>query len=169
MSIHFLFFAIISVKRLTLKKIQTFLSDVIRAIFGLFILTSLYAIFFSDGTKTEEITSPIKHEINMEEAIDILNQEKNETVKKEDLSVQAFVICKDLIKEKLLSPYTADFPFIDRKVWDKGEQSYKIRSYVDSQNEYGAKIRTNWNCYMKYKGSGEVSDPINWEHELEFI
>lgn len=86
-----------------------------------------------------------------------------------DLSVEAFVLCKNIVQEKLLSPTTADFPLLDRQTWAKGHQSYKIRSYVDSQNQNGAIIRTNWNCYMKYKGSGDAYSPLNWKSELEFF
>jgi len=86
-----------------------------------------------------------------------------------DVSVMAFVMCKNLVKEKLISPATADFPFLDRETYNKGNQKYLIRSYVDSQNGNGALIRTNWNCEIKYNGTGATENPNSWSSELEFF
>jgi hypothetical protein len=68
----------------------------------------------------------------------------------------AYIYAEDYVKQRLRSPSTAKFP----GVWDGkadhiskvGEREYFIRSYVDSQNGFGAMIRTNWSCKMIFVG-----------------
>lgn len=60
----------------------------------------------------------------------------------------AYIMMKDFVKKRLKSPKTADFP----GVWDGrgdhvtylGNQRYKIVSYVDAQNSFGALIRNDF-------------------------
>lgn len=67
----------------------------------------------------------------------------------QDNSSMAYIMCENWVKERLKSPSTAEFP----SVWDgkldkitKANQRYYIVSYVDSQNSFGATVRTNWTC-----------------------
>ena len=80
-----------------------------------------------------------------------------------DYSTAAFVKAKRFVTEVLVSPSTAKFPFADgyTSVWMPNDE-YAVSSYVDSQNGYGATVRTNWNAVVRYKG-GEESDTANWE------
>jgi hypothetical protein len=49
------------------------------------------------------------------------------------------------VEERLASPQTADFPFGGyRHVKDLGNGRYEVISYVDSQNVFGAQIRTRF-------------------------
>jgi hypothetical protein len=74
----------------------------------------------------------------------------------------AFVQCKDFVKDRLKSPATAEFPTLDFEVLPRGENTYAIRSYVDSQNSYGAKIRANFFCEVEWNGKDEAVQE-NWE------
>lgn len=85
----------------------------------------------------------------------------------EDLSVMAYVMCKAVVKSRLKSPASADFPFLDRKSYYRGKHKYIIKSYVDSQNSFGANIRTNYHCKMNYT-KGEPADIRNWKYEVSF-
>jgi len=63
----------------------------------------------------------------------------------------AFLMAQQLVTEKLKAPTTAKFPaYEDRFVTDKGEGNYTVASYVDSQNSFGAMIRSNFRVELKY-------------------
>jgi hypothetical protein len=56
----------------------------------------------------------------------------------------AYSVMEDFVKEKLKSPSTAKFPETFEKrehIKHKGNRTYHIDSWVDSENSYGAKIR----------------------------
>ena len=53
-------------------------------------------------------------------------------------------------KKRLKSPKTADFPFGgSRHVTYLGNRRYRVASYVDSQNGFGATLRTNFSGVIK--------------------
>lgn len=59
----------------------------------------------------------------------------------------ALVCAKQKVREQLKSPSTAEFqPSIDMRVETADNLSYKIAGYVDSQNSFGAMVRTNFAC-----------------------
>lgn len=64
----------------------------------------------------------------------------------------ASVCAQSHVKTLLKSPSTADFPWSsDTTAW--GDDQYLVQSYVDSQNGFGAMIRTNYVCTVT------VNDP----------
>ncbi len=67
--------------------------------------------------------------------------------------VHAVVYCKELVENSLKSPSTADFPWTIQARVGAG-QTYTVNSYVDAQNGFGATIRTNFFCQLKYTGDG---------------
>ncbi len=86
--------------------------------------------------------------------------------KKESIKSMAFTICKVYIKNRLKSPSSADFPFADvyKEVGQKYQ--YRMKSYVDSKNIFGAMMRTHFFCRSQFKG-GDVYQDSNWKI-LEF-
>jgi len=66
--------------------------------------------------------------------------------------------CEDFIKKDLKSPSTATFASMRDVVISKDSREvYTVRTYVDSQNSYGAMIRTNCTCRVKHnKEEGSV-------------
>lgn len=76
----------------------------------------------------------------------------------QDHSISAFVHCKRLVLDRLKSPASADFPTFDYKAWDLGDNTYVVKSYVDSQNGFGAKVRTDWHCKVQNLGGGSWYD-----------
>lgn len=59
----------------------------------------------------------------------------------------ALACAKTKVKEQLKAPSTADFqPSRDMRVETADNLSYKIAGYVDSQNGFGAMIRSNFTC-----------------------
>jgi hypothetical protein len=77
-------------------------------------------------------------------------------------STMAFVQCKSFVNERLKAPHTADFPFLDRESINMGDNTYVIRSYVDSQNSFGAMIRNKTFCKVKWNGTEEANIK-NWK------
>lgn len=66
-----------------------------------------------------------------------------------DLCVDTEVIVKEMLK----SPSTAEFPVCNAKnfsIEKLGEDSYIVSSYVDSQNGFGAMIRSDWSVKYRY-------------------
>ena len=65
---------------------------------------------------------------------------------------EAFVMSHAFVEAKLISPSTAKFPWgpsaSNPIVGVKG--GYRILAYVDSQNGYGATVRTRYECKMYY-------------------
>ena len=65
----------------------------------------------------------------------------------------AYIMTEDFVKQKLKSPGSAKFP----SVWDGkvdhvsylGGQKYRINSYVDSQNSFGALMRTHFTAEIQ--------------------
>lgn len=68
----------------------------------------------------------------------------------------AYSYAEEYVKQNLKSPSSAEFPGIwDGKrdhITNLGNREYKIVSYVDSQNGFGAMIRTNWSCIIYFYG-----------------
>ncbi|MGW0938863.1 hypothetical protein [Streptomyces sp. NPDC002666] len=74
------------------------------------------------------------------------------------LDESAAVMCETFIKKRLKSPGTADFPGVasdeyaktavlhDTKPW-----KYKVTGVVDSQNGFGATVRSNYVCTVSTK------------------
>lgn len=55
------------------------------------------------------------------------------------------------VEQILKSPSTAKFG--NDSVEDLGEGRYRVSNYVDSQNSFGATMRSDWTAIMKYSGS----------------
>lgn len=62
-----------------------------------------------------------------------------------DLYIQA----QEFVKQGLKAPSTAKFPSLSYETTDLGDGRYKIISYVDSQNSFGAMLRSEWTVVMK--------------------
>lgn len=62
----------------------------------------------------------------------------------------------DLISQKLKAPSTAEFQEFDESLVEKiSENEFKVKGYVDSENGFGAKIRSDWSCTVRIEGEGE--------------
>lgn len=90
-----------------------------------------------------------------------------------DYSTMAFIQCRLYVEDRLVSPSTADFPSaLLADVRDVGNNVFEIRSHVDSQNSFGAMIRTNYFCKIQYVGTAEdeESNSIYWTLlQLDFL
>lgn len=62
--------------------------------------------------------------------------------------ITALTYAQECVKERLKSPSSADFPWGSDCVTKISENTYVINSYVDSQNSFGAMLRTNFTCQI---------------------
>ena len=74
----------------------------------------------------------------------------------DDHSVEALLTAQALVKGKLLAPASAKFP---GAAWDgairhvtRNGQTYRIDSFVDSQNVFGAMLRTRYSVTLTRTG-----------------
>lgn len=75
----------------------------------------------------------------------------------------AYNYAEDFIKQRLKSPSTAEFPGLfekDEHITDLGGGEYQIRSWVDSQNGFGAMIRSRWSCKIIFTGENVRAENI---------
>lgn len=83
-------------------------------------------------------------------------------------STMAYVVAQNFVKQRLVSPATADFPWLgfaegvaSRHI---GDCRHRVTGYVDSQNRFGATVRTRFVATVRYNGgerwgAEEVSFP----------
>ena len=63
--------------------------------------------------------------------------------------ISAWVMTQQFVKSHLKCPSTAKFPWAGATaIKYEGEGMYKVTSYVDSQNSFGAMIRTPFFCIV---------------------
>ena len=72
--------------------------------------------------------------------------EEDKRAQLNDLKIKALVYSHSCIKEKLKAPASADFPSDLKAVSHLNDSIFIINSYVDSQNSFGAMIRTKYTC-----------------------
>ena len=70
-----------------------------------------------------------------------------------DLKVDAVLMAQKFMKNRLKAPATAEFQsFTDAEVNSFPGDEFKVSTYVDAQNAFGAKIRTKYIAHLKYIG-----------------
>lgn len=82
------------------------------------------------------------------------SENQNDSVDHSELL--AYTYAEDFVKKRLKAPATAEFPKTREKInhtTNYGEGKYKIRSWVDSQNGFGALIRSSFNCTIEFEGT----------------
>ena len=84
-------------------------------------------------TSYEQTSNPISEKFNV-----------NDMGDKIDLHIQA----QQFVLQTLKAPSTAKFPALPYEVIDLGDGFYKVSSYVDSQNSFGAMLRSDWSVKM---------------------
>ncbi len=78
--------------------------------------------------------------------------------KPENQGVGATTLCKRAVEQKLVSPASAKHPWVLSKdvTHDLGNNRYRVLSYVDSQNKFGAMLRTQYDCVVERVGENLV-------------
>ena len=76
-----------------------------------------------------------------------------------ELRTDAAQICKQFVEKRLRAPATASFQNIYEATVSGplgGVEEYEVTSFVDSENGFGAKLRSNYVCTVEHK------DGKNW-------
>ncbi|MDO6518604.1 hypothetical protein [Zobellia uliginosa] len=101
-----------------------------------------------------------------QEAQDTLQEIKNERIKfrktentKNYLSNDEIAYAaQKFIEKSLKAPATAKFPALFKSsVTKKSSDTYYVSSYVDSENDFGAIIRSNYVVVLKQKSDGKIT------------
>jgi hypothetical protein len=70
---------------------------------------------------------------------------------KEPSRLDAYVISQQFVQQKLKAPSSADFPVFDENmVITNDDKRFKVESYVDAQNSFGATVRTRYVCIVTH-------------------
>lgn len=69
-------------------------------------------------------------------------------------AVGAWTVCQQFLEDRLKAPSTADYPccYSDFTTY-QGNRVFEVRSYVDAENSFGAKIRNRFLCRVEYRGN----------------
>lgn len=79
-------------------------------------------------------------------------QAKVQQAEKEDRDM-AYFACQEFVERKLKSPASAKWPLADDITSTKiSGDKYKVAGYVDSQNSFGAMLRSNFVVIMRKDG-----------------
>ncbi len=102
-------------------------------IIGVLILIGLFSSLFDEKDSTTTTTQT--------------NVQKK-SWREQNNSTMAYIMIEDFVKQRLKAPKSADFPGVFDGRADHvrylGNQKYRIVSYVDAQNSFGATIRNNF-------------------------
>jgi len=77
----------------------------------------------------------------------------------------AHVMCEDFAEKRLKSPVSAEWSSITtaKSTTKLAENRYRVRTYVDSQNAFGALIRTHVDCTLRVQGDEWMLESIALE------
>jgi len=82
-------------------------------------------------------------------------QDAHKKVERVVSKLEAFVMAKAFVEDRLKCPSTAKFHggYYNEETTILSDGSFRIQSYVDAQNGFGAMIRTYFVCVVKYVGN----------------
>lgn len=71
--------------------------------------------------------------------------------------IGAYQSCERAVETQLKAPATADFSgYTNSEVAGPSESVYTVHGYVDSENSFGANVRSDWECQVRSTGD-------NWD------
>ncbi len=81
----------------------------------------------------------------------------------EDL-MSAWAMCQESTEERLVSPSSAKWPWDNRPhTRHLGSGRFRVRTYVDSQNAFGAMLRTPVDCVVQKTGTSWRLESLDME------
>lgn len=70
----------------------------------------------------------------------------------EHSTAAAFVTCNQFVENRLRAPGSTKFPYVtEATIQTLGDADYEVSSYVDSQNGFGALLRSKYTCAVTYE------------------
>ena len=111
----------------------------------IFILFAGFALYVYNAPKETEEEKVVR------EAVELYEKTKNDKKQCEDGNVDAAMMAKRLITNKLKSPSSAKFPK-DPTVYKYESCKYRVVGEVDASNAFGVIIRTKYTAEVLYVG-----------------
>jgi len=129
------------------------------------VMVGLFLLIVGSLVSNESKTTPPKKSVDVSKPA--AKPVPKYSWKDQDNSSMAYIMMEGFVERRLKSPSSADFPGVfDGKaghIRRLGGHKYKIVSWVDSQNAFGAMIRT------QFVGEIEQVSEDDWQlHSLEF-
>lgn len=108
----------------------------------------------SELTKLNEIAAYKQGEIDREIEAVMKEVQKHNTIEEKTDKIAIMTFTQLLVEKRLKAPSTAKHPWgtSDYEITNLGTNRYTVSSYVDSQNGFGAMIRTNYTATIKKSG-----------------
>ena len=88
------------------------------------------------------------------------NSESSNTnnLKKVHSKLEAYTMSQGFVKNKLKSPSTAEFTCdYEKNVTQISDSMFVVNGFVDSQNSFGAMLRSSYRCTLLFKPNDMVS------------
>ncbi len=112
-------------------------------------------LVFQEEDSTEAATETTTPSTQATQADNSSSNGLGKKLKDGDTKTNAWICAQDVVKGSLKSPSTAKFcSIMDVDVYDQGNNNYAIIGYVDAENSYGAKMRTNFTVWLTLTKSG---------------
>lgn len=70
-------------------------------------------------------------------------------------AAEAYDMCTDAMLERLKAPATAQFADLGAATITKQDNYFFVDSWVDSENAFGALLRTHYTCTVQHVGDGD--------------
>ena len=84
------------------------------------------------------------------------NKDKTKTPTKTETYISCYTYSQELVKDKLKSPKSADFPwYSDNFIKEKGN-TITVTAYVDADNSFGANVRVNYIATIQVKNGDNI-------------
>lgn len=74
--------------------------------------------------------------------------EEEKADKERNMKIKALTYSQNCVNEKLKSPSSSEYPVNTEFVTKSNDSTYIVNSYVDSQNGFGAMIRSKFVCII---------------------
>ena len=77
--------------------------------------------------------------------------------------ISAYVFAEKTIKPRLKAPSTAEFASFNNSEITRDRDTFYVRSYVDSQNGFGAMVRSNFEVRVFFKDGKAKTRILHFE------
>lgn len=83
-------------------------------------------------------------------------------------AIELYVQAQGFVRQGLKAPSTAKFPLEPVSVGTDGNGLYQVESYVDSQNGFGAMIRSDWMLNMRPVGDKWILETMQIDGKIVY-
>ncbi|UAM97739.1 hypothetical protein K8354_15790 [Polaribacter litorisediminis] len=114
------------------------------------IITPILIISFFLQSESE---SEFDYRIDKSDNSTSKERKKSNSISKTEAAYSA----QKFVEKQLKAPSTAKFPSLNKANIKKSNDVYEVSSYVDSQNGFGAMIRSNYTVKISRKDNGNIT------------